>query len=473
MALIGVLLLVLFLLLRPMDLWPEIARLHSLEVLTAMTALGVGWETTAGRRASGPSPQLPWLVAFVVWSHAVSVARLGVEPGLQAGWSVTLGPIFMLIVILAVRGIERLRAMVLLLLACAAFVSVVVVHQGAQPRQCIELREPEGAWVAVGTHVEPERVPDGRACEGPRQCEAGGLPGADYACERAGAFGTFSTQGRVRWRGQLDDPNEVAVVIGALLPFLFMFAAKRPGAGPAERARRATTLLVVALLVALGLWAMVLTQSRGGQLVFGAVMMCILVRRLGWWSVLAGVVLTVPMVVLSWRSGVDAESSSIERAEILSEGLQMLKAHPLVGIGVGQFAGENPLNMAAHNSYLLIATEAGLPGYLLWCGLVWMTVKIPFTVATRPPPGLDRRLVRFADALAASTLGLLIGVFFLSFVYKHVFFVWLGLAGALHETVRTARPDFRVRMTGRDLLGVCALAVAALVAVRVVSMTAR
>jgi hypothetical protein len=462
MALIGALLLVLFLLLRPMDLWPWIAGLHSLEVLAVITVVGIALERARTPRAAGrsSSPQLPWLAAFLAWAYLVSIARLGVDAGLKAAWSISLGPIFMLLVMFALRSAERLRAVVTLLLGCASLVATVAILQGSEPRQCIELHEDRSE---PGVAHDVEWVPDGRSCEGAKQCEAEGAAGMDYACERAGPFGTFSTQGRVRWRGQLDDPNEVAVLIGALIPFLFMLGEGRGRA----------TKVVMLLLLALGLWAMVLTQSRGGQLVFGTVMMTMLIRRYGKWSIVLGAVATVPLVLLSWRSGEDADSSSAERTEILSEGLQLLKANPLIGTGVAQFASENPLNMAAHNSYLLIATEVGLPGHLMWCALVWMTVKIPFTVARRPPAQLDPRLQRFAEALTASTLGLLVGVFFLSFVYKHIFFVWLGLAGALHGAVRAEHPGFTVSFTRRDLIGVATLAVASLALVRLVTMTAR
>jgi len=471
-ALFGSLVLVLFLLLRPMELWPAVAQLHSLEVLSTITAIGIAWEMAARERGSGGSPQLRWLAAFWVWSYSVTVVRLGLDAGLKAGWAgMTLGVIFMLLVMLALPKLSRLRAMMALLLACSTFVSVVAVHQGYQPRQCVELHEDLSD---PSPDREVELVPDGRECEGARLCEADGVPGSDYVCERVGMFGTYSTQGRVRWRGQLDDPNEVAVIIGALLPFMFMFARKREaGVEGGSNAKRVVLLIVLALVLGVGLWAVVLTQSRGGQLVVGAVVVTMLARRFGWWSIVGGVVVTLPIVLLSWRAGADADASSMERAEILSEGLLMLKAHPLLGIGVGQFASENPLNLAAHNSYLLIATEVGFPGLLVWCGLVWMTVKIPLTIARRPPPGLAPELVFFAEALASSTFGLLIGVFFLSFIYKHIFFVWLALAGALYGAVRAAHPELEVRATKRDAAGIFAFAVIAIVCVRLASMTAR
>jgi hypothetical protein len=472
-AFFGALFLILFLLLRPMDVWPAVAGLHSLETLSVITAVGVGWEMRAAHRGSAASPQLWWLGGFFLWAYAVSVARLGLDRGMTAGWGITLGPFFMLILIFALRSIERLRALMVILLASLAFVSAVAIHQAQQPRECIELRTDPSS-----PDADPELVPDGRECLGPRICEReGGVEGSDYLCERVGLLGTTSTQGRVRWRGQLEDPNELAVIIGALVPFLFMFGVKGTNVVDGEDVtrgpKRTLTVLLLGVLLFVGLWAVVLTQSRGGQLVLGAAVVTMLVRRYGWWAIVVAVAMTAPVVALSWRSGADAESSSFERAEILSEGLQLLKTHPILGIGVSQFAKENPMNMAAHNSYLLIATELGIPGLLIWCGLVWTTIKIPVSIALRPPVGIDPRLVRFAEALASSTIALHVGIFFLSFVYKTIFWVWLSLAGALYLAVRQDHPEFELHPTRRDLAGICVLAVVALIAVRIAAMSAR
>lgn len=451
---------------RPMDIWPWMGKIHALEVFALVTAIGIGVDASRGRRGAGSSPQLPWLIGFFVWAWIVTIARHGVDHGSKAAWAITLGPIFMVLVMFALRDPARLRKQAWLLVACAAFVSGVAIHQGMQPRQCVALILEEG-------ETEPEMEPDGRECEGARICEQGGKNGADYMCERAGLFGTYSTQGRVRWRGQLDDPNEVAVLIGAVVPFLIMFAAKRRSKEEEDLGRSPVATTVVIACLALGLWAMVYTQSRGGQLVLGAVVLMASIRRFGWWSVVGAVAVTLPIALLSWREGDAAESSSAERAEILNEGLLMLKGHLVLGVGIGQFASENPMNMAAHNSYLLVSTETGVLGYVLWCGLIWISVKIPLAIARNPPENLDPLLLRFADALAASLIGMLVGVFFLSFVYKSIFFVWLGLAGALYGAVRMDTPDYRVRFTGKDFAGTMGLVVLSLAFVRVAAMTVR
>ncbi|HKY39144.1 MAG TPA: O-antigen ligase domain-containing protein, partial [Polyangiaceae bacterium] len=43
-----------------------------------------------------------------------------------------------------------------------------------------------------------------------------------------------------------------------------------------------------------------------------------------------------------------------------------------------------------------------------------------------------------------------IGIFFLSFTYHYVLWIYLGLSGALYSAVRRHDPSFRVRLDWRD-----------------------
>ena len=461
MALFGALALVIFVLVRPMEIWPELAQLMPLELLAVFTALALAWEAFTRGRTRISSPQLVWLFAFLVWCFAVTLAKLGADAGLTIMRAVSLGPIFMLLVTFALSSIGRLRAMAAVLIGLLALMSAVAIHQAAQPRQCLEMH---------GEDDETVFVADGRECTASSRCERDGArPDTEYRCERVGLLRTYSTGGRVCWRGQLGDPNELAVYIGIVLPFVFWFAAKRDPTS-AERDNRSRATMIAAVAIGLmGLWTVVLTQSRGGQVVLCAVVLMVFVRRFGLWSVLAALPLLLPVILLSGREGAEAESSSLERANILSEGLELARANLLLGVGALQFAKEVSIGFAAHNSYLLVAAELGVPGCVLWCGLLWMTIKIPVSIVRRPPEGLDPSIIGFAEALAVSTIGLLVGVFFLSFTYKQVFLVWLGLAGGLYGTVRRACPEFRIQTTRRDIAGICAFAVIALVAVRLAS----
>ena len=98
MALFGALALVIFVLVRPMEIWPELAQLMPLELLAVFTALALGWESFTKGRTRSSSPQLIWLFAFLLWCFAATLAKLGADTGLSVMRTVSLGPLFMLLV---------------------------------------------------------------------------------------------------------------------------------------------------------------------------------------------------------------------------------------------------------------------------------------------------------------------------------------------------------------------------------------
>jgi hypothetical protein len=59
-------------------------------------------------------------------------------------------------------------------------------------------------------------------------------------------------------------------------------------------------------------------------------------------------------------------------------------------------------------------------------------------------------------AMLAAFAGLALGIFFLSFAYHYVLWIYVGLAGALYSAVRTHDATFRVRFGIHDLLLVAA-----------------
>jgi O-antigen ligase len=218
-------------------------------------------------------------------------------------------------------------------------------------------------------------------------------------------------------------------------------------------------------LLGAALWCIVLTGSRGGQLVVIAVVGAALVRRHGLRGVAFGALVALPVVAFGGRAGEEADSSSLERIDLLYEGMDMIRAHPLLGVGVDQFVDHAPGQMTAHNSYVLAAAELGLPGCLLWTMLVYTSIKIPWIIATRAPPSLDPRLAPMATALLVAFAGLLVGVFFLSFCYKAVLFLYFGLSGALFAAARAGCPGFEVRVSAVEVARVATVDAALLASV--------
>src|SRR5262249_60328666 len=109
---------------------------------------------------------------------------------------------------------------------------------------------------------------------------------------------------------------------------------------------------------------------------------------------------------------------------------------------------------AAPNSFSLTAAELGLPGMLLWTSIVYVALKIP--VHALRTPGLAPIARSWATAFVASIVSLAVGVLFLSYAYKDVLWIYIGLTGALYQAIRRHDPSFSVGFGLRDL-GIVAL----------------
>jgi O-antigen ligase len=145
----------------------------------------------------------------------------------------------------------------------------------------------------------------------------------------------------------------------------------------------------------------------------------------------------------------------------------MWRSHPLLGVGLGQFTEYH--YMTAHNSYLLALAELGFPGMVMFAAVLYLSAKIPVVAlshmrkTTVPEILAGAELTRaWAVGLLAAFIGLSVGVFFLSFTFHYVLWIYVGLSGALYSAIRRHDSTFRVRLSGLDL-GVITLACAAVV----------
>ena len=66
MTIFASLVLVFVLVIRPQEIWPAIEALHPLEVFTALALLGVIVDVALGRQKNLYTPQLPFLLHFLL-----------------------------------------------------------------------------------------------------------------------------------------------------------------------------------------------------------------------------------------------------------------------------------------------------------------------------------------------------------------------------------------------------------------------
>src|SRR5205085_3409927 len=148
------------------------------------------------------STPLLWLglafLTFCLLSHAVKApTSLGVAlPAMGAS---------LLVFLLISQGLPNFRAVEAIAavsLAITLAIAAIGVHQALSPLTCFAY--------SPATRL---MSPDGRPCSDPKEledCRRGGSPDVRYLCEHPGLFDTFSIEGRVRYRGILQDPNELA-----------------------------------------------------------------------------------------------------------------------------------------------------------------------------------------------------------------------------------------------------------------------
>jgi hypothetical protein len=437
-ALAGALLLVFTIFVRPQEFVPGLASVGLLNIAVGVAVLGIVIEGATGKITSWWSPQIPYLVAFLGWCVVCTLIKVGIDPVLDMKSSLGFATVFMIVVMYAGRTFKSFRGLAFLLVGIAVGLSAICIHQGRGEFECILLDLDDEGQVA---HDESQGEPDGRACEDHKQCEKDGVPGREYACEKPGLFKTFTVgHGRVRWRGTFADPNELSLAVGAAMSFCFALHASM---------RQRWRHLLLAAVLATVLWCVVLTGSRGGVLVLLAILGVYFVRKYGAKGLVVGGFVALPLLLAGGRSGEDAEASSLERLGALYEGVDFFRQNPLLGLGQGQFV-ENYF-ITAHNSYLLSAAELGFPGMVLWTALVYVSIKIPWTIAFRPTWGMDRRLPAFGLALLTSFCGILIGIFFLSFCYHAMLFVYFGMSGALFGVAKQSSPHFEVKVSKKEL----------------------
>ncbi len=441
MALFGALLLLFTLFIRPQEFVPGLDKLGLLNIAVGAGFVGVLIQFGTGKIKSAYSPQLPFLAAFIGWVVLCTLIKVGVGPVMEMKGSLGFSTIFMFLIMYAGRTLTNFRGLAILLVLISIGLSAICIHQGRGEFQCILLDVEENGAAA---HDRANGKPDGRTCEDSHWCdktENGGISSREYECERPGLFDSFTVaHGRVRWRGTLADPNELSLAVGAAMSFCFAIHASM---------RKKIRHLILASVIGIVVYCVMLTGSRGGQLVLLVIFGVYFARRYGAKGLIFGGLAGLPVLLLGGRSGEDADSSSLERLGALYEGVGFFLRSPIFGLGAGQFVEE--YFITAHNSYLLAAAELGYPGMVLWSLLVYVSIKIPYIIGLKPPPDIDPRLPPYGLALLVSFCGILIGIFFLSFIYQNLLFVYFGMSGALFGVAKISLPRFNVKVSPKEI----------------------
>ena len=251
---------------------------------------------------------------------------------------------------------------------------------------------------------------------------------------------------RLRGRGEINDPNDFGQLVVCVIPLVFIF----------WRAKKMLqNILFVILPVCALLFGAFLTHSRGALVALLAVAVVAARRRIGTLPalLLAGG-LFVGAMALQFTGGreISAESGS-DRTALWGDSIQLLKSHPLFGVGAGSLP--DYIGHTAHNSILVCAAELGLFGLYFWSLFLFPTVRdalaidspakvsegepmVPeeglFPQAPRKIEALDKAEInRLGRLMVLSLTGFLVAGMFLSRAYVMTFFLLGGMTEAVYE----------------------------------------
>lgn len=274
--------------------------------------------------------------------------------------------------------------------------------------------------------------------------------------------------GDSRFIGGLGDPNELATV---LLPAIAIAigAIAAPG-------RSAALRVAAGLGAAICLFTLFLTVSRGG-LVGLLVALVAGILFAGRWrpQALLGTLALVVCAVTFYAAYASpderdrvlqptrGESRTEEsRLTIWQVGWRVVEAHPIVGVGVGNYE-ESAVDFVlvpgetfrtdsvvddtqpAHNTYLHVVAELGIVGGFLFIGVIAFSVGSSVRAAHTFRDLGDRQMEVLARGLTAGQIGMLASIFFFSAQSVNKIWLVLALGPAMLGVARASRQGEEAR----------------------------
>lgn len=370
---------------RPGEIFPSVANLPILDVLSAVGALSAGISLILAPRSFLNEPQDQYFLAFlfaIVVSNPLNGWFGGGMPALT-----NFAPV----------------------LFCYFLLRLSVVNE-------IQLRRMIRLFVALNLFL---------ATNGLLQVFTGAGFGQVEAMDTREGI-------RIQGTGIFNDPNDLGMTLVMTVPFVL---GSLLGAGTRFVVRVASAVVLGALLM-----ACYYTNSRGTMLGLGAVFAAYVYRRFGVATATAcAAVGLVGLLALgpSRMSNVTAEEASAQgRIQAWSAGLQMFKESPLWGVGYRRFGDIHGL--VAHNAWVHVLGELGILGALPFTGLFYSFFRV---LGRRPRDGvLAPSRLRMRNELADSAIGLMTCMMFLSRQYVVVPFILIAW-GASYASFTGPQPD--------------------------------
>jgi hypothetical protein len=251
---------------------------------------------------------------------------------------------------------------------------------------------------------------------------------------------------RLKGLGLINDPNDFGQLIVCVIPLVFIFWRSK---------KMLWNIACVILPVSALLFGTFLTHSRGALLALMAVAVVAARRRIGTLPalLLAGGLFAGAMALHFTGGRAISVNAGEDRTVLWGESLQLLKSHPLFGVGAGNLP--DYLGHTAHNSVAVCAAELGMFGLFFWCLFLFPTMRDALALASparvseaepvepeeehlplpaRKMEDIDKAEVNHLGRLMVLSLtGFLVAGWFLSRAFIMTFFLLGGMVEVVYE----------------------------------------
>jgi O-antigen ligase len=252
------------------------------------------------------------------------------------------------------------------------------------------------------------------------------------------------------------DVNDLALLFVVTLPFAFFML------------KESTTLQRLLLLAASALMVLgiIKSGSRGGFLGLLIISALLLIRsskqarKYALIAILGGAIIFVAAAPGAYWARIGTIFSlendynmnlQTGRKKVWENGLKMIASRPLTGVGINSFQvahadySGTKINISPHNSFLQIAAELGIPGFLLFVMIIFTSIFAARRVRRLIKEGsLPQELWWLSAAIEVSFIGFIIPAALLTHAYSPIFCFLTGISASLvarYQATKIAQED--------------------------------
>jgi O-antigen ligase len=272
----------------------------------------------------------------------------------------------------------------------------------------------------------------------------------------------FVEEGAGRATGTIGDPNELAAALVVGLALAAGLTLYRKSSLPLR--------LGAALAIPLCAAAIFLSLSRGGLVALGVTLVAGTFLAGRWRYALTGILVLTALSGFVYFSQIASQAARLRvttasggsgRTDLWTVAWRMIKAHPIEGVGVGSFQPASASYVlrpgtikradlifstrpkVAHNTYLQVLTEMGIPGLALFMTLVIGSVACALRAAHIWLKAKNTGMDALSRSVLLGLIGMLAADFFITETYGKLLWTMLAIPPAM---LALARAEQKQRM---------------------------